>query len=335
MIKISAEKLNKELKDYFIHRECVRRSCKYLAEYLMQHGRGAEGVTLMSRADVHDISKIRHLNEFLALASISDNIENMSDQAHELTDEERKALQIHWDNNPHHAEYHDNPNDMSNSDSNELTSDVHARSKQFKNPSCVGYIESQQDIRWHFDKDHYRRVHTYASLLDDITEDDDYSDIINQDFNLSFKFNDKTIANLEKFNIDPFSNNDVIFEDYIMTDRLYLRRNDQTDFAMISYEIHLKEVNTLIGYINIRCDGEVEFKINTNFRGKAFGEEALVALLSRSQMDYLYTKVRSDNVSAIKLLRCLGFDDEPTKDESTIKFSTKSLDRLKELRRTP
>ena len=335
MIKIDPEKLNKQLKDYFIHRECIRKSCKYLTEYLNQHGRGTEGMTLMSRADVHDISKLRHLNEFLALASISDNIKDMSNQAHELTEEEKRALRIHWQNNPHHAEFHDNPNDMSNSDSNELTCDVHARSKQFGNPSCVGYIEAQQDIRWHFDKDHYRRIYTYGALLDDITQDDDFNDCINQDFDLSLKFNDKSIANLEKFNIDPFSETDVIFENYIMTDRLYLRRNDQTDFVMISYEIHLKEVNTLIGYINIRCDGEVEFKIFTNYRGKAFGAEALVGLLSICQMDYLYTKVRADNESAIKLLRSLGFTDEPTKDECSIKFSTKSLDRIKELRRTP
>ena len=335
MINISPEKMNLELKDYLIHRACHNRSTMYFAEYLIQHGRAAEAITLISRDSVHDISKIRDLREFLALCSIEDHKKEMVNQSHILTDEEKKACGIHWSHNPHHAEYHDNPNDMSNNDTNDLVDDVHARSKQFGNPTCIGYIEAQQEIRWHFDKDHYRRVYTYGALLDDITQDDDYSDLLNQNFDLSFRFNDKTIANLEKFNIDPFSDEDVIFQDYIMTNRLYLRRNDQTDFAMISYEIHLKEVNTLIGYINIRCDGEVEFKIINNYRGKAFGEEALVGLLSICQMDYLYTKVRADNESAIKLLRSLGFTDEPTKDECSIKFSTKSLDRIKELRRTP
>ena len=332
MIKISPEKLNKELKDYFIHRECVRESCKYLAEYLMRHGRGAEALTLMSRADIHDISKLRNLKEFLALASIVEDLADMNDQNHILTDRQKAALRIHWDNNPHHGEYHDTPNDMSNNDTNEMTCDIHARSKQFGNPSCIGYIEAQQDLRWHFDKDHYKRLHTYGALLDDITYDCDYSHIINQDFNLSLKFNDKSIANLEKFNIDPFSE-DAIFVDYIMTNRLYLRRNDQTDFAMISYEIHLKDVNTKIGYINIRCDGEVEFKILQNFRGKAFGEEALVGLLSRCEMDYLYNKVRVDNTSAIKVLTRLGFTEEKTKDQSSIKLSINSLEKIKELGR--
>ena len=331
MIKISPEKLNKELKDYFIHRECFRESAKHLAEYLMRHGRGAEAITLMSRADVHDISKLRNIKEFFALASIIDEIEDMNDQDHILTDRQRGAMRIHWDNNPHHAEYHDTPNDMSNNDTNESTCDIHARSKQFGNPSCIGYIEAQQELRWHYDKDHYRRLHTFGSLLDDITSDNDYSHILNQDFDLSLKFNDKSIANLEKFNIDPFSEEDVIFVDYITTSRLYLRRNDQTDFAMMTYEIFLKEKNEKIGYINIRCDGEVEFKILQNYRGKAFAEEALVGILSRCEMDYLYTKVREDNTSAIKLLSKLGFGEEVSKDQSSIKLSTNKLDRIKEL----
>ena len=77
----------------------------------------------------------------------------------------------------------------------------------------------------------------------------------------------------------------------------------------------------------------MEFKILQNFRGKAFGEEALVGLLSRCEMDYLYNKVRVDNTSAIKVLTRLGFTEEKTKDQSSIKLSINSLEKIKELGR--
>jgi len=330
MRKINAEKLSIELRDILIHRECQQRSAILLAEFFKSHNRGLDSLSLIKRSQVHDLSKMNNLDEFMALSSIADQINEMQDPQHILTPEQIVAISLHHKHNRHHREHFENPNDMSVDDIHEMATDIHARSKQFGNKNCIDYIEAQQEIRFKFDKDHYRRLHYYGSLLDDLSEADDYKDILTKNYDIGLKFNDKIVHDLEKFNLEPFKK---VFE----SEHLLLIQSegiDVSDFACVNYNLFLKNVNENIGFIKICCTGKMEFQINERYQNNGFAKEALITLLSELNMDYLYAEIREEakgHDRAIGCLKNLGFSYE--KDFANgVRFSTQSLEDIKKLR---
>ena len=67
---------------------------------------------------------------------------------------QQEAIKLHWKRNSHHPEHYDSPNDMSDLDLLEMACDCHARSKQYKT-NLIEYIDAQQEIRFHFDREHF------------------------------------------------------------------------------------------------------------------------------------------------------------------------------------
>ena len=121
----------------------------------------------------------------MSLASIVDEIDEMHNVKHKLSDKQRKAIMLHWKRNSHHPEYYDNPNDMSELDLLEMACDCHARSKQY-GTSLLEYIDIQQNIRFNFDREHFRKLRSYCVALVELTKNDDYSSLLNPDMKLSF-----------------------------------------------------------------------------------------------------------------------------------------------------
>ena len=140
---VNHDALGRQLNDTLLHRQYVMRSGTYLSKYLIYKKRDLDAVSLLLRGYVHDLSKLRNLDEFMALASIVDDIGTMSDVSHELTDRQKEAIKLHWKNNSHHPEYYESSNGMSELDIMEMACDCHARSKQY-NTDLLDYIRNNQ-----------------------------------------------------------------------------------------------------------------------------------------------------------------------------------------------
>ena len=224
---IDTNKLSLEMNDTLIHRQCVMLSGQYLANALIEMGRSVDAIRLIGRCSVHDISKIQGTDEFMSLASIVDQMHEMQNVSHELSPQQKEAIRLHWKRNSHHPEYYDNPNDMSEMDLLEMACDCHARSKQY-GTNLIEYITIQQELRFHFDREHFRKLRAYCMALVEMTKDDDYSQLLNPDTVLCFDLRDSTMKSLERFD-------EVGYLDYISTDRLFLTKENNPDFASVVY----------------------------------------------------------------------------------------------------
>lgn len=323
MKQIDTEKLSKEMNDTLIHRACVMRSGMYLARYLIHRSRSVDAIRLLVRCSIHDISKMQNTEEFMSLASIVDQIDTMHDIKHVLSEEQENAIRLHRKRNSHHPEYYDSPNDMSDLDLLEMACDCHARSKQY-HTNLLEYIEIQQDLRFHFDNEHYRKLRTYCMALVELTKNDDFSEILNENNRIRFDLKDSTMNMLENFDEDCYI-------DCIKTDRLYLRKESTPDFASVGYAIYLREDNTEIGYISVKFNNYIEYKIYENFIGNGYTLEAMSKFIETSTMNELYVVARKGNECAKTDLEKLGFKPmEAT--ETTITYRYKKPTKVLEKR---
>ena len=320
MFEINAEKLSKEINDTLLHRNFVLRSGQYLAAYLMQHHRNLDAIQLIGRCMVHDMSKINNTEEFMALASIVEEIGDMSDEGHVLSEQQKNAIKLHWKNNSHHPEFYDSPDDMTDLDLLEMACDIHARSKQF-NTDLIKYLELQQEQRFHFGKTHYFKLLNYCKTLVNLTKDDDYSNIKDHFIPAELSLQDSTLLDLTKFN-------DSGFAESINSDRLYLEKGVTPDFASTLYEIHLNdEKHTLVGNITILATGELRYKIFENYRGNGYAKEALIKLKDAISLKELFINVCKGNEKAIQVAVDSGFNlENPNTKADTLRFRLKKSD---------
>lgn len=311
MKKIDTEKLSKEMHDTLVHRACVMRSGQYLASYLMKVSRSVDAIRLLGRCSIHDISKIQNTEEFMALASIIDDIENLRDVNYVQTPEQIEAKKLHWKNNSHHPEYYESSNDMSDLDLLEMACDCHARSKQY-GTDLLSYIKAQQDIRFHFDSEHLKKLLEYCTVLDTIAKNDDYTCVVADNIDLQFQFLDTTMQKLEQFE-------EECYVDCIKADRLYLKRVRTADFASVGYAIYLRDSdNTEIGYITVKFNGYIDYKIYESYLGNAYTIEALSVFINTSSFEELFVSAKKGNEGAIKDLVALGFKEVESTETRTV-----------------
>ena len=313
-MKIDTIRLSKEMNDTLIHRACVMRSGQYLSTYLVHNNRSIDAIRLLGRCSVHDISKIQNTEEFISLASIIDEIGQMADVDHVQTRKQVDAKKLHWMHNSHHPEYYESPNDMSELDLLEMACDCHARSKQM-GTDLIEFIDRQQEIRFKFDNEHFRKLRNYCVALNELTKHDDYSSVLNMELPVNFGLRDTTVAMLERFDESCYTN-------YVNTERLYMRKENNPDFASIVYSIHLKEENTDIGHAIIKCNGFVECKIFENYLGNGYYQEALEKIMEMSSMEQLFMMIRKDNIGAMEVVERVGFE-YLNQDENNVTYRFK------------
>ena len=299
MRQIDTDKLSREMNDALIHRACVMRSGQYLARYLIHRNRSVDAIRLIGRCSVHDISKIQNTEEFMSLASIVDDIDSMQNINHVLSEEQTNAIKLHWSRNSHHPEYYDNANDMSDLDLLEMACDCHSRSKQFKT-DLLEYINVQQELRFHFDSEHLSRLKAYCKALVELTKDDDYADVLSGDKMLGFDLKDSTMKKLEQFDEEGYV-------DYLKTEHLYLKKQGTPDFASIAYTIYLKDDNTEIGYISLKFNGFIEYKIYKNYQDQGYELEALTKFIEITSVAELFVVIKKDVEESRKVAEELGF----------------------------
>ena len=317
MKTIDTLKLSKEMNDTLVHRACVMRSGQYLSRFLIHRNRSVDAIRLIGRCSVHDMSKIQNTEEFMSLASIVDQMDDMQNVEHVLSQEQVNAIKLHWKKNSHHPEYYDSPNDMSEMDLLEMACDCHARSKQYCT-DLIEYITIQQEIRFKFDNDHFRKLRVYCLALVEMTKNDDYSQLLNPDTVLCFDLKDSTMKSLERFD-------EAGYLEYISTDRLFLSKENNPDFASVVYSINLREDNTEVGYVSVKCNGVMEYKIYEGFRGNGYGPEALSKIIECTHMDELFIILKKDNDISKEAVLSVGF--VPVEDgEATTTYKYKKND---------
>lgn len=319
MRNIDTEKLSKEINDTLVHRQCVMRSGNYLARYLIHMNRSVDAIRLIGRCQIHDMSKITNAEEFMALASIVDTIDELKDISYSPNQEQIEAKSIHWKRNSHHPEYYDSPNDMTDLDLMEMACDCHARSKQF-GTDLMEYINVQQELRFHFDREHLRKLKIYCTALVTMAKDDDYASVLNPDNHLSFDLKDSTLAKLETFDDSEYPNS-------IKTDRLHLQKEDNSDFASIVYIVYTKDEHERIGEISVKFNGYLEYKIYQSYLGNGFASEAVRAIIDNTKLKELLLSIRKDNEKGIELATELGFNRSYSTESShvyVLKFNKKA-----------
>jgi hypothetical protein len=304
---INIEKLSLEMNDTIIHREAVMRSGTYLTRYLISEGRNLDAIRLIGRCSVHDISKIQNTEEFMSLASIIEDLDQLHNIEYVLDEQQKDAIKLHHKNNRHHPEYYDNANDMTDLDILEMACDCHARSKQFKT-DLLDYINAQQKIRFNFDKEHFYKLYCYCSALVTLSKEDDYSDIFEKSMKFKFSLKDSTLSSLERFD-------ESCYLDSFKTERLFLVKANNSDFASVVYTIFLKEDDAEIGNISIKCDGTLEYKIYSNYLGNGYDIEAIQKIVSVSSLDEFNLSLKKDSKVDIS---DLGFIPYKTNETSLV-----------------
>lgn len=297
---IDTIKLSEEMNDTLIHRQCVMLSGQYLAGALINMGRSVDAIRLLGCCSVHDISKIQNTEEFMSLASIIDQIYEMQDVSHELSPQQIEAIKLHWKNNSHHPEYYESPNDMTDIDLLEMACDCHARSKQY-GTNLLEYIDRQQEKRFHFDKEHFRRLRFYCSVLGELTKGDDYRSIIKvASPKMNFELKDSTMKLLETFD-------DSCYPDTLKTERLYLIKEENSDFASVEYTCYLHDEGTEVGQLLIKCNGYIDYKFYENYKEQGYEIESIRRLIEASYLTELFLSIKRENNFGKEMAEEMGF----------------------------
>lgn len=329
MAKISPEKLEKELSDILVHRDCVQKAGRQLSEYLKECGRGDESLSLILRCELHDISKLQNWDEFKALASIIDSMHGMRNTHHKQTEEEEKAKRLHWMNNRHHPEHFKDPSLMTDLDIMEMACDCFARNKQvfdarelygdlkgrgysddelfemitqLQEDRLIDYLTYQQANRFNLDDTQFERLMRYTRELIKVArrKKDLYLDVLDNYYDVGFDFNEKTIQQLEQFDAD-------VYEPHITTNSLYLNLSTRDcDFASEFYNIYLKSDGKYLGSVIVRYNGDLEYTI-VDEEDEKYLEEVISLFIDKSSFETmtLYIDV---NDPKIEMLVGLGFD---------------------------
>ena len=299
MRQINKEKLSMLINDTILHRQCDFRSGKYLATYLYKHGQIAEAQQLMARCLVHDISKLEDIGEFIALASIVEQIGDLKNITHKSTEQQKQAMSLHHANNDHHPEYYKNHNEMQPPAMDDMAVDLHARSKQMgTNP--LDYFHYHQGGKYHFDKEHFIYIDDRLKILTEAAKEDNYLDIFNTSPALLFITHDPLVAHLENFY-------DTCYDRRIETERLILDKSIKSNYSAVSYTIKLKNSEKIIGEITILCNGKIYYRLYNKYRGNDYIKEVLLKFKSIIKRKELSLEIGSTNLFEQQIVSDLGF----------------------------
>lgn len=168
---IDTDKLIAMAEDNILHKKIVLDNCLILGKYLIKEGKINLGISLFKRGSEHDNSKF-DTEEFTRLSKILKSKKCFIDAKTQLSKEERKAIQYHWEHNRHHPEFHVEPSDdMSELDILEMVCDWYARSKQY-GTEFIPFVMERQENRFKFSEDKFKQIIAYCSLLERLDNED-------------------------------------------------------------------------------------------------------------------------------------------------------------------
>ncbi|MEG0021545.1 MAG: DUF5662 family protein [Bacilli bacterium] len=157
------EDIEKFLDDTITHKIYVLESAKILYKYLLNNGDFDLAIELLKRCAKHDDSKFEY-EEIFSFISIPKNNDGMKNPNTEMDEFMKKAIRVHWKNNRHHPEYHNDLNNMTELDILEMACDCYSRSIQF-GTDLLKFIEIRQNERFNLPIDIYEKYKFYCTIL--------------------------------------------------------------------------------------------------------------------------------------------------------------------------
>lgn len=145
------------------HKSYVIRSCLKMVKYLQENGKEDMALALLYRANIHDNSKLVG-PELELLANLEGNQDTFINPNVQLSENQQKIIEKHWENNRHHPEYFDNIEDMTELDIIEMVCDWYARSMQYKT-DFLSFVKSRQENRFHFTSKMFESILRYCEVL--------------------------------------------------------------------------------------------------------------------------------------------------------------------------
>jgi hypothetical protein len=134
-----------------------------MLDYLYENNRYDDAIELAKRCSAHDHSKLvmDEVKYFIQLQEEKDNDELPNGV---LTEQQRKLIELHWQRNRHHPEYHKDYHDMSEIDIIEMVVDWHSRSCEFGS-DFMKFVNSIPKQRFGFDDEFFAKVLQYCEVL--------------------------------------------------------------------------------------------------------------------------------------------------------------------------
>jgi len=157
------DKIKEYTDECLTHKMYVLQSAMILSDYLIDNGNIPLALDLIKRCSVHDNSKFESL-EMKSLMSIGDKTD-LKDPNIMLTEDKCDAIRIHWQNNPHHPEYHHTIYGMSDLDLMEMACDCYARSMQY-GTNFLDFITTRQENRFQFPEEIFSKYYQFCCILD-------------------------------------------------------------------------------------------------------------------------------------------------------------------------
>ena len=151
------------INELIIHKKYVLDCCLKMAKYLYNNNQEQLGLEIVKRGLIHDNSKLEK-EELDGLKKINDNNKSLKDPNAKISAEVCELLKVHWKNNRHHPEYHQDINKMEEIDIIEMCCDWCARSIQY-NTNLMEFVTIRQKTRFHFNDEIYEKIVKYCNIL--------------------------------------------------------------------------------------------------------------------------------------------------------------------------
>ena len=162
---MQSEKLLKQLDDLLEHKQYILESCNKMSKWLFSQGKDELAFELLDRAIIHDNSKLE-TEELTNLSMICDSNDSLVNPNYEMTDFDKKCIELHWKHNRHHPEYFRDMSDMGEIDVIEMVCDWYARSKQL-NTNFLEFVFTRQKNRFNFPDEMFKSITKYCYILSD------------------------------------------------------------------------------------------------------------------------------------------------------------------------
>lgn len=149
--------------DTLEHKQLILDCGLVMTKWLIKEGRDEEALAFLKRLIVHDNSKLSkgEINLFL---QIEDSEKGLKDAYTKMSEQTKKAIELHWKNNRHHPECFADYHEMKELDIIEMVCDWFSRSLQYKT-DFLEFVKIRQDNRFHFEYEFFKKVWYFCLII--------------------------------------------------------------------------------------------------------------------------------------------------------------------------
>lgn len=105
----------------------------------------------------------------------------------------------------------------------------------------------------------------------------------------------------------------------IKTERLLLKKSNDTDGTNVLYSVCLKTNEEKIGEVVLVYDGEIWYRIDEKYRNNGYATEAVQEIVKKSYKEH-YLSIDQTNLASRKVAKKLGFKKVKKMGKSNIYY---------------